>query len=549
MKIFEKKGYVYKRLISTGGQGKVHLLERNGQFYIAKIFSKLDDDVLLLLKHIQEIKAPNVPKIHEIYNEKDKTIIIRDYIDGHTLYEEIQKKGMLTLERAKYIILKICETLEVLHKTRPNPIVYRDLKPENIMISKTDDVFLIDFGIARYHKAESNRDTMLIGTIGYTAPEVMAGMQTDNRSDIYSVGLLFYEMLTGKNLLVPPYQIRPVKESNEKLSKKLDKVIKKATEISMVMRYRDIREVADIIRKIAPERSKKAKRILFSAAVIAGLAVFVLGYVVLEKDWFPLNNKEQEMVVEDGNPEAYSIMMDLEFEDLQDFSWMQLVGQKVESGEINETDYPNLIDGGVYSLKAQTMMNYKLVPGSFVHFRVLPGEADRNGALFFLSFVPELGRMAAYNIPFSNHSPASAEIVDDFGFYSEEAFGSSILVEHKWMDVLVYLDTSGQTLRYIISDLGDETAIAFGGVRVLEEWVGREYQIEINVPFEYWENELGVGTPISQFEFIRYGDGSLTDYLKINMPAYINNRQQVDDFLKSDLDLVSHERFTPHENR
>ena len=87
------------------------------------------------------------------------------------------------------------------HNLEPNPIIHRDLKPDNILISEEDDVFLIDFGISRYYKEEVTRDTVLAGTKGYTAPEVLAGMQSDNRSDIYSIGLIFYEMLTGKNLL------------------------------------------------------------------------------------------------------------------------------------------------------------------------------------------------------------------------------------------------------------------------------------------------------------------------------------------------------------
>ncbi len=87
-----------------------------------------------------------------MYNHEDKTVLIREYISGHTLYEEIQENGMLSLDRACYITLKICETLKVFHDLKPNPIIYRDLKPENIMISDDDEVYLIDFGIARYHK-------------------------------------------------------------------------------------------------------------------------------------------------------------------------------------------------------------------------------------------------------------------------------------------------------------------------------------------------------------------------------------------------------------
>ena len=228
MKIFEEKGYTYQKHVSTGGEGEVHLIKSENKDYIAKIFPKLNDNAIGLLHDIQQMNVPNIPKVYEIFNYEDKTIIIRDYIEGNTLYDEIKKNEYLSFKRSKIIISKICKTLKVLHDAKPNPIIYRDLKPENIIITPNGDVFLIDFGIARYHKREATRDTVVAGTKGYTAPEVMGGMQSDVRSDVYSVGMLFYEMLTGKNILDPPYQIRPVQESNEYLPDWLDKIIKKS---------------------------------------------------------------------------------------------------------------------------------------------------------------------------------------------------------------------------------------------------------------------------------------------------------------------------------
>ena len=109
--IFEQKGYAYIKHLSTGGESEVHLIERDGCLYIAKVFNKMDELSCARLSHIMTIDAPNVPKMVEIFNYEDRTILIRQYIEGHTLYDEIQKNKTIGFERAKYIILKICETI------------------------------------------------------------------------------------------------------------------------------------------------------------------------------------------------------------------------------------------------------------------------------------------------------------------------------------------------------------------------------------------------------------------------------------------------------
>jgi len=545
LKILDQKGYTYEKHISTGGEGEVHLIQRDGNFYIAKIFSLMDDDSIQLLKNIKDLNAPNVPKIYDIYNDNDRTILIRDYIDGHTLYEEIEKNNFLTLERASYVILKICETLKTFHNIKPNPIIYRDLKPENIMISKDNEVFLIDFGIARYHKGESTRDTVLAGTRGYTAPEVMAGMQSDNRSDIYSVGLIFYEMLTGKNLLVPPFQIRPVKESNALIPKWVDKVIAKATQMNMVIRYRDISEFSDVVKSPNRLLKKSMKWIGYITALFAIIGMLLFGLKFFTSGRFQEIQTNQSNAAHEDK--TFELLVDLEFDDVQDFSSMQLVGQKIESGEIREVDFPDLINNGVYSLKCHTIMNNKLVPGSFIHLRVNPDEVEQNGALFFLSLVPELDIISAYNIPFSNKEIIGSEIINDYGHHWEESQGYPIMVEHKWIDVIVYMDENGETIRYLTSDIGYEESVSYGGVKVFDEWIGHEYNIELNIPYEYWENEIGIGSPTTQIEFIKYGRGSLSGYLSENLPAYQHNHIMIDEFLNKDIEPIPHEFFTKHD--
>lgn len=201
----EMRGYTYVRALSKSGEGDVCLHEKDGALFVVKTVSRLNDEQAGILNRIRSFESGYFPRIVECVDAGGQTTVILEYIEGSTLHDEIRKNGTFSLRRAREILLEICKALKVLHNARPNPIIYRDLKPKNVIITPVGGVKLIDFGIARYHKADAARDTMLAGTQGYTAPEVMAGLQSDERSDVYSLGLVFYEMLSGKSLLDPPY--------------------------------------------------------------------------------------------------------------------------------------------------------------------------------------------------------------------------------------------------------------------------------------------------------------------------------------------------------
>ncbi len=545
MKIFEPQGYHYIKHITTGGQAEVYLIEQDGKKYIAKVFEQLDQDTFALLKHIQSLQAPNVPQIIDVYNQDDKTVLIREYIDGHTLYQEIEKNGTIDYQRATRIILKICDTLRVFHNNTPNPIVYRDLKPENILLSKEDEVYLIDFGIARYHKGESTRDTVLMGTKGYTAPEVMAGMQSDNRSDIYSIGLIFYEMLTGKNLLVPPYQIRPLQETDKRLPKRANKVIERATDISMVMRYKSVDEFVRALKKADRLNASPFKKIIYSAAIIAGIILLLFGVNAVARGG--LFNRWVLFSGQNAAPEGFDIVLDLEFENPEDFEWLQLFSTGPEPMPIEDIDLAEVMMDGKYLINHPATLNHRLPPGAFCHIRVRLDPVEQNGAQFVLSLIPEFDQLAAYNIPVSNRDVIGSEIINEFGHYWEQAQGAEMIAGEDWLDIVVYLDASGETLRYMICSTENEADIAFGGIRVDESWIGREYQIELNPLIAYWEDEVGIPAPISQVEFIRIVNGDLIQYLSDHVAVYQRNPDPVNDFLNRDIAFIPQERFTEHE--
>jgi serine/threonine-protein kinase len=271
-----EQGYTIMRAMGSGGEGHVYLCEKNGVIVALKAVPELNEGQIDILNRVNGLNSQYFPRIHEIINDAGKTYILREYIEGSTLYEELKKNGCFSYSRAKQIFFELCDALGVLHNAKPEPIIHRDLKPENVIITPQGNARLIDFGIARSYKPEAARDTVLAGTDGYTAPEVRAGFQSDRRSDIYSLGMLLYEMLSGKSILEPPFQIRPLCENNLYLPRELDAVIAKAVNPQQIARYRTAEEFKSAVESIRDESPRRSRRPLryFIYGVLAALILF-----------------------------------------------------------------------------------------------------------------------------------------------------------------------------------------------------------------------------------------------------------------------------------
>lgn len=151
-------------------------------------------DVLARLEH------PGLPRLHDHIRKQEQWYLVLDFIEGETL-EEYQNKApnkRLLLSEVFAIGLQLCDVLEYLHTHQP-PIVFRDLKPANIMRSPDGKITLIDFGIARFFKPGQSKDTIPLGSPGYAAPEQYGRSQTTPGADIYSLGAVLHQMLTGKD--------------------------------------------------------------------------------------------------------------------------------------------------------------------------------------------------------------------------------------------------------------------------------------------------------------------------------------------------------------
>lgn len=147
-------------------------------------------------KMIASLSHPNVVKVYDVGFSDKLQFIVMEYIDGITLKEYIENEGVLTWKDSVHFIIQVLRALQHAHD---KGIVHRDIKPQNIMLFTDGTIKVMDFGIAKSALEQAFTATdQTIGTVHYISPEQARGDQTDEKSDIYSVGVMFYEMLTGE---------------------------------------------------------------------------------------------------------------------------------------------------------------------------------------------------------------------------------------------------------------------------------------------------------------------------------------------------------------
>lgn len=215
------------------------------QYEVVKVLSRKNDFEVLQLRHktqnkdivvrnypntvvayqkLKDITHHNIPIVFDVVNLDDGQVVLEEFIDGITV-ADVLEQGKYTYHGAKKIIEGIAFALLALHDMG---IVHRDIKPENIMVTPKGEVKLIDFNAARMYQNKKQKDTVVLGTIGYAPPEQYGVSQSNEKSDIYSLGVLLNVMLTG---------VHPSK----KLAKgKAGKIVLKCTQIDPNHRYQNI---------------------------------------------------------------------------------------------------------------------------------------------------------------------------------------------------------------------------------------------------------------------------------------------------------------------
>lgn len=171
--------------------------------------------------------------------------MIEDYINGHSLDELLETK-LFDEDQTAEIIVALCDILRPMHSHQP-PVIHRDIKGSNVIIDNEGKIYLIDFDASKLVVQGKNRDTDLIGTEEYAAPEQYGFGQSDQRTDIYALGILMNRMLTGKF------------PSEEKYIGNAASVITKATSLDPVNRYQDVEKLKQALSADIPEESDSSE--------------------------------------------------------------------------------------------------------------------------------------------------------------------------------------------------------------------------------------------------------------------------------------------------
>lgn len=212
---------------------------RTGKFYVKKHLTVYSATVY---RQLWARPVPNTPRIYYVAEDAAGLTVIEEYIPGDTLEEILKARRVLTEGEVISITRQLCRILQAFHNGTP-AIVNRDIKPSNIKISPDGVVKLVDLNAAKWIRADARKDTVLLGTPGYAAPEQYGFGPSNVLTDIYGVGVLMNEMCTGGL----PGRIN--------VEGRLGKVIRKCVELSPDARYQSMDELLAALDKLGqPEK-------------------------------------------------------------------------------------------------------------------------------------------------------------------------------------------------------------------------------------------------------------------------------------------------------
>lgn len=270
--------YHLEERIGGGGMAIVYrardlLLNRTVAVKILRSQFGVDDDFINRFRReaqaVASLSHPNVVSVYDVGEDHDTHYIVMEYIEGLTLKDLINQHGALPVEDAVRIAVQVCDALEHAHQ---NKIIHRDIKPHNILIGNNGRIKVTDFGIARaVTSATITHTNSVLGSVHYFSPEQARGGFTGEKSDIYSLGIVLYEMVTGelpfsgdspitvalKHLQDPLTDPRDV---NPSIPQSVENIILKALVKDPFLRYSSAYEMlTDLETCLLPERRNEPK--------------------------------------------------------------------------------------------------------------------------------------------------------------------------------------------------------------------------------------------------------------------------------------------------
>lgn len=361
--------FQHLRDIKENDKIKISLVfyEGIGSACVLKICKKRD--LSEVCRRLAEVRHPNVAVVYDWFFDGKDTYILEEFLHGTTLGQQLEQGEVFAEKETVKIISEVCNGLEVLHGQKP-PVVHNDITTSNIMICEDQTIKLFDFDISRTYKDGADKNTRLFGTEEYAAPEHYGYGQSEPRTDIYSLGVVMHEMLTGK----------PLATDHKMIYKgKLKKIIGKCIEISPKNRYDSARQL-----RMALEGKGQKKTILFlgTGMLLLGLGIMTVVFLgpKMKALFSPDMNPEQlsvnsrvEDAIEAGDEEILIATPSEEEAAVSEVTPQETVADETQESEENASNLPkgsmetvDSVNGKLYSMVA-------LNDGTFVS---LEGQKD-----------------------------------------------------------------------------------------------------------------------------------------------------------------------------
>lgn len=256
--------YVIKKTLGQGGMGAVYLAADkripDKMWAVKELWDFGDPSTRHLIQSqfqreasiLATLDHPNLPRITDFFVDNNQEYLVMDYVNGKTTEQLLREAGgPLKMEFVLKIAEQLMDVLIYLHQQNP-PVIFRDLKPANVMVTSGGKVKLIDFGIARVFTAGKTKDTIIMGTPGFAAPEQYGTGQSDQRSDIYGLGATLYFQVTGQDPADNPFHFEPPSSINPEVPKKLENAILKCVQMEPEKRFESVEQMKEYLFSSSP---------------------------------------------------------------------------------------------------------------------------------------------------------------------------------------------------------------------------------------------------------------------------------------------------------